>query len=66
MPKRDEVQKKLSERGIFCTIIWPLTDKQKALCDVARFTEENMLAAPCDQRYSVDDIEFIGKEIVRG
>ena len=62
---RDEVQKILSNEGIFNTIIWPLTEKQKCFCEVAKFTEENMLAAPCDQRYSVDDMKYIGSEIVR-
>lgn len=65
VPNRDEVQRRLSEEGIFNTIIWPLTEKQKETCCVARFTEENMLAAPCDQRYSESDMRFIGKEIVK-
>ncbi len=64
-PKRDDVQKQLSENGIFNTIIWPLTDEQKHTCSVAKDTEENMLAAPCDQRYTVDDMIHIGKEIVK-
>ena len=62
---RDEVQKRLSSEGIFNTIIWPISDDQKAACDVAKMTEQNMLAAPCDQRYTVDDMNYIGKEIVR-
>ena len=62
---RDAVQKTLSQEGIFNTIIWPLNNKQRAICDVARNTESHMLAAPCDQRYSVDDMEYIGHEIVR-
>ena len=65
VPNRDEVQRRLSSMGIFNTIIWPLTEAQKSECRIAKFTEENMLAAPCDQRYSVDDIKYIGVEIVR-
>ncbi len=65
IPNRDEVQKRLSELGIFNTIIWPLTEEQKEMCQIARFTEEHMLAAPCDQRYTADDMEYIGREIVR-
>ena len=65
VPNRDEVQRRLSAEGIFNTIIWPLMDEQKSECKVAKFTEENMLAAPCDQRYSVDDMKTIGAEIVR-
>lgn len=65
VPNRNEVQKRLSAEGIFNTIIWPLVEEQKELCAVAKFTEENMLAAPCDQRYSKDDMKTVGNEIVR-
>ncbi len=65
VPNRDEVQRRLSAEGIFNTIIWPLMEEQKQICSVAKFTEENMLAAPCDQRYSVEDMKTIGAEIVR-
>lgn len=65
VPNRDEVQRRLSAEGIFNTIIWPLMDEQKRTCRVAKFTEENMLAAPCDQRYSIEDMKTIGAEIVR-
>ncbi len=61
---RDEVQRRLSDRGIFNTIIWPLSDYQKEICETARFTEEHMLAAPCDQRYTTEDMKFIGHEMV--
>ncbi len=65
LKNRDVVQKRLSSEGIFNTIIWPISDEQKAACDVAKATEQTMLAAPCDQRYTVDDMYYIGKEIVR-
>ena len=65
VPNRDEVQRELSAEGIFNTIIWPLSPEQKKACRIAKLTEENMLAAPCDQRYGCKDMEFIGKEIVR-
>lgn len=65
VPNRDEVQSKLSAEGIFNTIIWPLKEEQKEACKVAKYTEENMLAAPCDQRYAEEDMKTIGAEIVR-
>lgn len=65
VPNRDEVQRRLSAKGIFNTIIWPLSTKQKSECRVAKYTEENMLAAPCDQRFSTGDMKTIGAEIVR-
>lgn len=62
---RDLRQSKLSSQGIFNTIIWPLSEEQKKICNVAKYTEGHMLAAPCDQRYSVRDMQFIGDEIVK-
>ncbi len=61
---RDEVQRRLSNKGIFNTIIWPLSDSQKEICEIARHTEQHMLAAPCDQRYTTEDMKFIGHKIV--
>ncbi len=65
LSNRDFMQGKLSPKGIFNTIIWPLSEAQKQVCPVAKATEEMMLAAPCDQRYDVEDMEYIGHEMVR-
>lgn len=62
---RNIIQTRLSAKGIFNTVIWPLNDEQKSVCEIAKYTEEHMLAAPCDQRYSVKDMEYIGNEIVK-
>lgn len=62
---RDLLQQKLSKLGIFCTIIWPLSQIQIDSCPVAQHAHRYMLAAPCDQRYSKDDMVYIGKEITR-
>lgn len=62
---RDLKQGELNKLGIFNTIIWPITKEQKEACDTAKYVEEHMLAAPCDQRYTVADMFFIGKDIVR-
>lgn len=62
---RDDKQRKLSSKGIFNTIIWPLNEKQRLACPVAKETEDRMLAAPCDQRYTVEDMDYIGHEMVR-
>lgn len=62
---RDTIQNRLSREGIFNTIIWPLNEEQRKTCEVAKRTEDFMLAAPCDQRYTVEDMKTIGYEIVR-
>jgi len=61
---RDGIQKRLAERGIFATIIWPLDDEQKAACEVAKYTTEHMLAIYCDQRYDEDDMKHVAQNIV--
>ncbi len=63
--RRDEVQKKLAQKGVFCTVIWPLNESKRVLCETAYKTERYMLAAPCDQRYTPQDMQYIGDEIVR-
>lgn len=62
---RDKLQQALAEKGIFCTIIWPLNEEQRNSCRVAKFTEEHMLSIYCDQRYTPDDMKYIASEIVR-
>lgn len=60
---RDQKQTLLSGMGIFNTVIWPLNRRQKEICSVAKYTEEHMLAAPCDQRYTKKDMIFVGTEM---
>lgn len=62
---RDEIQRKLSSVGIFCTVIWPLNDRQRAACKTAEYTERKMLAVYCDQRYSEEDMKYVASNIVR-
>lgn len=62
---RDLKQGELNKLGIFNTIIWPISKEQKKVCNIAKYIEEHMLAAPCDQRYAVADMRYIGEEIVR-
>lgn len=62
---RDDMQRKLSSIGIFCTVIWPLNSEQKKTCQVAMYTQEHMLAIYCDQRYTKEDMKYIASNIVR-
>lgn len=63
--RRDIVQNCLSKRGIFNTIIWPLREEQEKCCKNTGYIHNHMLAVPCDQRYSRDDMVYIGEEMVR-
>ena len=62
---RDSKQQELNKLGIFNTIIWPLSETQMNECSNSKYIVNHMLAAPCDQRYTIEDMEYIGKEIVR-
>ena len=65
LKNRDEVQSRLSKQGIFNTIIWPLREMQISSCENTACVGEHMLAVPCDQRYTKEDMSYIGTEIVR-
>lgn len=65
LKNRNEVQKKLASMGIFCTIIWPLSAAQKETCEVAKYTEENILTIYCDQRYTSEDMKYVATCIRR-
>lgn len=61
--KRDTFQRLLANKGVFCQVIWPVSDKAKEICPVSKEMEEKMLAIPIDQRYNYDDIEEIARRI---
>lgn len=62
-PLRDALQSALAKQGVYCQLIWPLTDGAKKICPVSKWMEETMLATPIDQRYNYDDIEEMGNRI---
>lgn len=59
------VQSKLAQKGIYCPVIWPVPQEALGVCEVAEFTAAHMLGVPCDQRYTPEDMTYIGKEIMR-
>lgn len=60
---RDWLQGKLAEKSVFCPVIWPLPVGAEDVCENSKFIAENMLAIPCDQRYSAEDMLIIAKTI---
>ena len=59
------VQTKLAQKGIYCPVIWPVPQEALGVCEVAEFTADHMLGVPCDQRYTPEDMAYIGREIMR-
>ena len=56
---RDEIQFKLAQKNIYCPVIWPLPKGSVGICNVSNYISEHMLAIPCDQRYTEDDMNYI-------
>lgn len=61
---REEVQKKLAQRGVFAPVLWPISDKARAICPVSTRMADEMLSIPIDQRYNYDDIEDMASIIL--
>jgi dTDP-4-amino-4,6-dideoxygalactose transaminase len=57
--KRDEVQRKLSDCGIYAPILWPLNQKARDVSPNAIFFENNLLAIPIDHRYDTLHMDYI-------
>lgn len=60
---RNKLQEWLAENGIYCPVLWPLPDYVYLNYEASAYLSDNMLSIPCDQRYSVDDMEYIAKTI---
>lgn len=60
---RDEIQGKLAKKSVFCPVIWPLPNGAEGVCENSKYIADNMLAIPCDQRYSADDMRKISQII---
>lgn len=63
--KRDEMQNKLAKENIYCPVIWPLPRQAIGICKISDYISNHMLALPCDHRYSINDMEFICKKLVK-
>lgn len=62
---RDEVQKRLSHNNIYCPIIWPTTDVNSDKCKIASLVSNNSLCIPCDQRYKLEDMQYIVEKLLQ-
>lgn len=61
---RDEVQRKLAQRGVYTQLLWPISQEAQNICLVSKMMNDKMLSVPIDQRYSWDDIEDMAKIII--
>lgn len=56
---RGEIQAKLAQKNIYCPVIWSLPEGALNICSVSDYISEHMLAIPCDQRYTENDMNYI-------
>lgn len=64
LENRGEIQRAMAQRGVYCPVIWPEPEAARGACAVSRYVTEHMLALPCDQRYTPEDMDFIADTLI--
>jgi len=62
---RDVVQERLAKKGLFASVLWPISKEAMNTCKNSAYMSTHMLSIPIDQRYNAFDIEEIA-EIING
>ena len=58
--KRDEIRKYMRQKNILLPVIWPKPQNiMERICTDVQWIFDHILAIPCDQRYSSEDMESI-------
>lgn len=63
LENRDAVQQALARQNIYCPVIWPIPAQAKGVCETCEATAAHILALPCDQRYSEQDMATIAETL---
>ena len=61
---RGGIQRAVAQHGVYCPVIWPEPEAARGVCEVSRYVTEHMLALPCDQRYTPEDMDFIADTLI--
>ena len=61
---RGGIQRAVAQNGVYCPVIWPEPEAARGVCEVSRYVTEHMLALPCDQRYTPEDMDFIADTLI--
>lgn len=56
---RDDLQKWLANKNIYCPILWPLPRTIYKKHKISAYISDNILSIPCDQRYTLEDMNYI-------
>ena len=63
LENRDAVQQAMARQNIYCPVIWPIPAQAKGICEICETTAAHILALPCDQRYSEQDMATIAETL---
>lgn len=63
LENRDAVQQALARQSIYCPVIWPIPAQAQGVCETCEATAAHVLALPCDQRYSAQDMAHIAETL---
>lgn len=60
---REVIQKYIAQSGIYLSVLWGLNNKDvlSGMADADRWHYSNLLAVPCDYRYSERDMQYVCK-----
>lgn len=61
---RDEVQRRLAQRGVYAPVLWPIANEARPICQVSSRMADKILSLPIDQRYNYDDMEDIASVVL--
>ena len=64
LENRSDIQRAMAQHGVYCPVIWPEPETAHGVCEVSRYVTEHMLALPCDQRYTPEDMDFIADTLI--
>lgn len=60
-----EIRKKLKEVNIYIPILWPNVFDICNEAEVEYDLAENILPLPCDQRYNIEEMDFVAKSVLK-
>ena len=63
--KRDVLREYLMNNNIYCPIHWLFPEEIPKKFDYSYFLSQNIITIPCDQRYSIEDMEIIIRSVKR-
>lgn len=63
LENRDAAQQALARRNIYCPVIWPIPAQARGVCETSEATAARILALPCDQRYSEQDMAAVAEAL---